>query len=124
MDSFDERILTSSKNSESLNFKQLLGAVEFSHNTQRAHISQLMHQGIIVQTKKTKNSPGRPILVYSLPPEMKRRVALTLTDPCTTIVSVTFQKLKHICRFEKGGFCKETRRNCGAQNCPKIRKGK
>jgi predicted ArsR family transcriptional regulator len=124
MDSFDERILTSLKNSNSLNFKQLLSAVEFSHNTLRAHIAQLIRQGMIVETKKTKNGPERPILVYSLPPEIKRRVALTLTDPYTTIVNVTFQKLKHICRFEKCGYCKETRRNCGAQNCPQTIKGK
>jgi hypothetical protein len=35
---------------------------------------------------------------------MKHRVALTLTDPYTTIVSLTFHKLKHLCRFEKGGY--------------------
>ena len=70
MDSFDERILTELKNSESLNFKQLLRAVEFSHNTLRVHIAQLMRQGMIVQTKKTTNGPGRPVLAYSLPPEI------------------------------------------------------
>lgn len=91
MDSFDERILTELKNSESLNFKQLLGAVEFSHNTLRVHIAQLMRQGMIVQTKKTTNGPGRPVLVYSLPPEMKRRVALTLTDPYTTSSASLFR---------------------------------
>ena len=107
MDSFDERILTSLKNSNSLNFKQLLSAVEFSHNTLRAHIAQLMRQGMIVQTKKTKNGPGRPVLLYSLPPEMKRRVALTLTDPYTTIVSVTFQNRNTFAGLKKEDTAKK-----------------
>jgi predicted ArsR family transcriptional regulator len=123
MDSFDRQILTSLKNGESLDFKKLLQEVRFSHNTLRLHIAKLKRQGMIVQTEKTRNGPGRPILTYSLPPEIKQKVALTLTDPYTTIVSLTFQKLKHLCRFEKGGYCKETRRNCGVQNCLQIIKG-
>jgi predicted ArsR family transcriptional regulator len=123
MDSFDKQILAVLKNGESLEFKQLLQEVGFSHNTLRLHIAKLKRQGMIAQAEKTKNSPGRPILTYSLPPEIKHRVALTLTDPYTIIVSLTFQKLKHLCRFEKDGYCKNTRRNCEAQNCPQIIKG-
>jgi predicted ArsR family transcriptional regulator len=122
MDSFDKQILSVLRNGGSLEFKQILSQVRFSHNTLRLHLARLRHQGMIVQNEKPRESRGRPVLTYSLPVEMKRRVALTLTDPYTAIVSVTFQKLKHICRFEKGGFCKETRRNCGAQNCPQITK--
>ena len=124
MDSFDRRILAVLKNGESFEFKQLLTEVGFSHNTLRLHIAKLKLQGMIVVDEKTRNCPGRPILTYSLPPEIKQKVALTLTDPYTAIVSLTFQKLKHLCRFEKGGYCKETRRNCGAQNCPQIIKSK
>jgi len=124
MDSFDKRILAELKNSESMQFKQLLEKVGFSHNTLRLHIAKLKRQGMIVQGEKTRSGPGRPILTYLLPPAIKQRVALTLSDPSTVIVSVTFQKLKHLCRFEKGGRCKETRRNCGAQNCPQIVKSK
>jgi predicted ArsR family transcriptional regulator len=124
MDYFDKRILAVLKNGESLEFKKLLSEVGFSHNTMRLHIAKLKRQGMIVQADKTRNGPGRPILTYSLPPEIKQRVALTLTDPYTIIVSLTFQKLKRVCRFEKGGYCKETRRNCWAQNCPQIIKNK
>ena len=77
---------------------------------------------MIVEAKTPKNGPGRPVFMYSLAPEVKHRVALTLTEPYTTIVSLTFQKLKHICRFEKGGYCKETKRGCTPQICPQIRK--
>ena len=124
MDSFDRQILAVLKNGESLEFKQLLSEVGFSHNTLRLHIAKLKRQGMIVQAEKTKNAPGRPILTYSLTPEIKQKAALTLTDPHTIIVSLTFQKLKHLCRFEKGGYCKETRRNCVSQNCLQIIKGK
>jgi len=122
MDSFDRRILAVLKNCESLEFKQLLQEAGFSHNTLRLHIARLKRQGMIVQAEKTRNGPGRPILTYSLPPEIKQKVALTLTEPYTTIVSLTFQKLKHLCRFEKGGYCKETSKDCAPQICPQIRK--
>ena len=36
--------------------------------------------------------------------------------------NLTFQKLRHLCRFEKGGYCKKTRRRCESQNCPQILK--
>jgi len=81
MGSFDRLILAVLKNGESLEFKQLLQEVGFSHNTLRLHIVKLKRQGMIVQAQKTKNGPGRPILTYLLPPEIKRQVALTLTNP-------------------------------------------
>ena len=113
MDSFDKRILAVLKNCESLEFKQLLQEAGFSHNTLRLHIARLKRQGMIVQAEKTRNGPGRPILTYSLPPEIKQKVALTLTDPHTTIVSLTFQKLNHLCRFKKGEYCKKTGETAG-----------
>jgi hypothetical protein len=78
---------------------------------------------MIVEAKTPKKGPERPVFTYSLSPEVKHRVALTLTEPYTTIVSLTFQKLKHLCRFEKGGYCKNTKRRCEAQNCLQIIKG-
>jgi hypothetical protein len=38
------------------------------------------------------------------------------------LVALPFSRLRHVCRFEKGGYCKETRRNCAPQICPQIRK--
>ena len=122
MDYFDRQILAVLEDSESLYFDQILKRVQFSHNTLRQHLTKLKNQGMILQSEKPRSGPGRPILTYSLPPNMKRRVSLTLEDPYVSIVSMTFQKLKHVCRFEKGGFCKETRRNCEARICPQILK--
>ncbi len=52
-------------------------------------------------------------------PEIRRRVTLTIKEPQTTIVSLTFQGLKHLCRYEKGGYCKKTERKCEAKTVPK-----
>jgi predicted ArsR family transcriptional regulator len=122
MDLFDRQILAVLKDGKSKAFQQILQAVGFSHNTLRLHLARLERQGMIVEAKPLKNGPGRPVFMYSLAPEVKHRVALTLTEPYTTIVSLTFQKLKHICRFEKGGYCKEAKKNCEPQNCPQTRK--
>jgi DNA-binding transcriptional ArsR family regulator len=124
MDPFDARILSVLKESKPLDFVQLVRAVGFSHNTVRSHLARLERQGMIAKGKFLEKGRGRPVLVYSLPPEIKQRVSLTLTDPSITIVSVTFQKLKHLCRFEKGGYCKQRRSACAPQTCPQIIKGK
>jgi predicted ArsR family transcriptional regulator len=124
MDLFDKQILAVLRNGESKKFQQILKEVSFSHNTLKLHIDRLKHQGMIVEAKNPKNGPGRPFFTYSLSAEVKNRVAITLTEPYTTIVSLTFQKLKHVCRFEKGGYCKNMRKSCDAQNCPQIIKDK
>jgi DNA-binding Lrp family transcriptional regulator len=123
MDSFDRQILTVLKDGKPRDFKQLLREAGFSHNTLKLRLVGLEHQGFILKTEKRRESPGRPSFTYYLSPDIKHRVSLTLTDPYTVIVSLTFKKLKHLCRFEKGGYCKTTRRRCEAQNCPQIIKG-
>ena len=124
MDLFDRQILAVLRDGKPMEFEKLLQEVGFSHNTLRLHLSRLERQGIIVKAKKPKKGPGRPSFTYSLPPKLRHRIDLTITEPYTTIVSLTFQKLQHLCRFEKGRYCKKTRRKCEAQNCPQILKGK
>jgi len=122
MDLFDRQILVVLRDGKPRKFEELLQEVRFSHNTLRLHLSRLEREGFIVKTKKPKNGPGRSTLTYSLPPKLRRQVDLTVTEPYTTIVSLTFQKLRHLCRFEKGRYCKKTRRRCEAQSCPQILK--
>lgn len=119
MDSFDRRILATLKNGESFEFKQLLAEVGFSHNTLRLHVAKLKLQGIIVVAEKTMNCPGRPILTYSLPPEIKQKVALTLTDPYTAIVSLTFQKLKPFAGLRKADTAKKLDETAELKTAPK-----
>jgi len=123
MDLFDKRILNVLKDGKPRGFDELLSEVGFSHNTLRFRLSSLERQGFIVKAKKPGKSRGRPSFTYSLPPKLSRRVALTLKEPYTAIVSLTFQNLRHLCRFEKGGYCKETRKRCEAQSCPQILRG-
>ena len=85
-------------------------------------MASLEREGIIVKAETAKNSPGRPSFTYALPPNIRQRVDLVVTEPQTTIVSLTFQKLRHLCRFEKGGYCKKIRNKCAPQNCLQILK--
>jgi Fic family protein len=45
--------------------------------------------------------------------------ALQSTAPIE-IVSLTFQKLKHTRRFEKGDGAGKSRKTCSSENCPLI----
>jgi hypothetical protein len=87
-------------------------------------LASLERQDFIVKDKKPIKRWGRPVFVYSLPQEIRHKAALTITEPQTTIVSLTFQGLRHLCRFEKGRCCKKVKRKCEAQNCPQILKEK
>jgi DNA-binding Lrp family transcriptional regulator len=123
MDSFDRQILTVLQDGKPRDFQQLLRKAGFSHNTLNLRLVGLEREGFVLKAKKPRVKPGRPSFAYFLRPDIKHRVALTLTDPYTVIVSLTFQKLKHLCRFEKGEYCKAIRRTCEAQNCPQTIKG-
>jgi len=84
----------------------------------RTVLASLEKQGFIVKFKKPKKGPGRPSFVYSLPPEIRNQVTLTITKPYTTIVSLTFQRLKHLCRFEKGGILQENEEKMRSPKLP------
>jgi predicted ArsR family transcriptional regulator len=124
MDSFDERILAVLKDGNSRLFTQLLSEVGFSHNTLRLHLERLEAQGFVVKEKALPNSLGRPKLAYGVPARVRQQVSVGLLDPTVEIVALPFSRLKHLCRFEKGGYCKQAKKNCEAGNCPKILKKK
>jgi DNA-binding transcriptional ArsR family regulator len=122
MDSFDKRILSVLRDGRPRDFRQLLMDAGFSHNTLRTHLASLERQGFIVKDKRPIKRRGRPVFVYTLPPKISHKIALTIKEPQTIIVSLTFQGLRHLCRFEKGGYCKKAKRKCEAKNCPQILK--
>jgi len=74
-----------------------------------------MDQGFVVKEKMPSKGLGRPRFAYFLPPRAKRQAHFTLLEPFTEIVSLTFRNLKHLCRFEIGGYCKKIRNRCEAQ---------
>jgi predicted ArsR family transcriptional regulator len=122
MDFFDERVLTALKDGKPRSFTALLGEVGFSHNTLQQHLKRLIAQGLIVRGKTTANSFGRPKFAYHASSRNTKQVSLALQDPHVELVALPFSRLRHVCRFEKGGHCKETRRDCTPQICPQIRK--
>jgi len=122
MDFFDERVLAALKEGKPRSFTALLGEVGFSHNTLQQHLDRLDARGLVVKQKMASNSLGRPKFVYHVPSTAAKQVTAALQNPYETLVTLQFSRLRHLCRFEKGGYCKETRKNCAPQDCPQIRK--
>ena len=122
MDFFDERVLTALKDGKPRSFTTLLGEVGFSHNTLQQHLDRLVSRRLVVKEKMASNSLGRPKFAYHVPSTATKQVAAALQNPYETLVTLQFTRLKHLCRFEKGGYCKETKKNCTPQICPQIRK--
>ncbi|PIV19808.1 MAG: hypothetical protein COS40_15790 [Deltaproteobacteria bacterium CG03_land_8_20_14_0_80_45_14] len=122
MDFFDERVLAALKDGKPRTFAALLGEVGFSHNTLQHHLDRLVARGLVVKEKMASNSLGRPKFAYHVPPTATKQVTAALQNPYETLVTLQFTRLRHLCRFEKGGYCKETKKNCAPQNCPQIRK--
>jgi len=122
MDFFDGCVLAALKDCKPRSFNRLLGEVGFSHNTLRQHLERLMAQGLIVREKVSANSLGRPRFAYNVPSRTTKQVTVALQDPNVELVTLPFSRFRHVCRFEKGGYCKETKKTCAPQICPQIRK--
>jgi len=121
MDLFDVAILKALRSKVNVEFHEILSYVDFSHNTLRDHLNKLVEQRLVERIKRPRSGPGRPIYIYSLPSEVKRSLS-SLIKPELGIVSLSFDRLKRICRHEKGGYCKEIRGQCKPINCPQILK--
>jgi predicted transcriptional regulator len=119
MDSFDERILAQLRDGQPRTFTTLLGQVGFSHNTLQDHLERLTAKGIVFRQKTSANGFGRPKFTYHIPSHTTKQVTSALEDPTVELVAIPFKRLRHVCRFEKGGYCKETRKNCTPEICPK-----
>jgi len=122
MDSFDERILSVLKKAKSAGFDQLLAETGVSHNTVRLHLHRLADQGIVIREKLPSKRLGRPSFAYSLSPKVNRQQVSTGSGAFAETVTLNFSRLRHVCRFEKGGYCKQIRKRCEAQKCPQILK--
>ena len=122
MDFFDERVLAALKDGKPKSFTALLSEVGFSHNTLQQHSERLTAKGLVVREKPAANSFGRPKFAYHVLFRATKQVTAAFEDPRVELVAVAFSRLRHVCRFEKGGHCKETRKGCSPQICPQIRK--
>ena len=122
MDFFDEKILVALKDGKPRDFTALLNEVGFSHNTLQQHLERLTVKGLVVREKVAANCFGRPKFAYHVPSRAAKQINVALEDPQVELVAIAFSHLRHVCRFEKGGYCKETRKDCAPQICPQIRK--
>ena len=119
MDPFDEDILRTLRGRAPMNFQQILYEVGFSHNTLRLHLNNLVERGLIVREKMPTEGPGRPKFTYSTLGGLGRRASSTQAGSSET-VTLPFRRLRRLCRFQRGGKCRETKELCEARICPKI----
>ena len=124
MDLFDERILSVLSDGKPKVFAQLQGDVGFGRNTLKLRLKRLVAQSLVVKKKTLSNGRGRPKYAYFLSPRARQQVSAALSDPSITIVALPFSRLRHLCRFEKGGYCKQVRNQCDLGSCPQIPKNK
>jgi predicted ArsR family transcriptional regulator len=124
MDLFDERILIVLNGGKPRVFTQLLDEVGSSRNTLKLRLKRLTAQSLVVKEKTLSNGRGRPKYAYYVSPIARRQVSAALLDSYVTIVSLPFSRIRHLCRFEKGRYCKQVRNKCDPGNCPQIPRSK
>ena len=122
MDLFDQRVLSALRDGKPQNFTALQSQVRFSHNTLQQHLKQLLEKGLVLKEKDPAKSFGRPRYVYHVPSKTAKQVVAALEDSDVEFVTLPFSRVRHVCRFEKGGWCKEKKGSCSPQICPQIRK--
>jgi predicted ArsR family transcriptional regulator len=124
MDLLDERILSVLGDGKPKVFAQLLTEVGFSRNTLKLHLKRLTSQSLVLKEKTVSNGRGRPKYAYSIPSRVRQQVSAALSDQSITIVTLPFSRIRHLCRFEKGGYCKQVRNKCDPRSCPQIPRSK
>jgi len=122
MDLFENRILSALKDGKPHSFSEIQSQVSFSHNTLQQHLTRLVQRGLVLKEKHPEKGFGRPKYAYCVPSKTAKQVAGALDDSNVELVAMPFSRVRHICRFEKGGSCKEKRASCSSQICPQIRK--
>lgn len=122
MDVFDRCILSILRDGEAKYFKQILSEADFPYNTLRRHLDGLVDRGMVERSKRPRKGPGRPEFVHRLSGDIDGPTLSSLLDPYRGFVVLSFDRLRRLCRHEKGGFCKEVRCRCAPQNCPQIEK--
>ena len=105
------RTLVGVLDSERMSLSQLVERSGLARQTVHNHLKHLVEAGIVFQ-EAVKHGRGRPKVFY----HKSRQPIETLEG--ADIVRLTFQKLKHACRFEKGGWCKEVKGKCVQEKCP------
>ena len=104
-------ILVGVLESERMSLSQLVKKSGLARQTVHNHLKHLVEADVVSQ-EAVKHGRGRPTVFYH-----KSKLPIETLDE-HDIVRLTFQKLKHACRFEKGGWCKEIKSKCAQEKCP------
>jgi predicted ArsR family transcriptional regulator len=100
-----------------LSLSQLIERSGLARQTAHNHLRHLVEAGIVSQDVM-KRGRGRPTILYH-----RSRQPVEMIEGAD-IVGLTFQKLRHVCRFEKGGWCKEVKGKCAPERYPLTLKTK
>ena len=120
MDPIDEQITSTLRDGMPMSFEELLSKLSISHNTIRLHLDAMAEKGEIIKEKRPSKTRGRPRFFYALISRPVRRSSPRL-NRVSGVVSLSFERLSQICRFEKGGWGKKLRARCYSSDCPQIR---
>ena len=102
------------KDGKPRSFHQILDEIGFSHNTLRLHLNSMVDEGLVAREKMPSKGRGRPVYLYS--------ASVGASGASGEVVVLRFSDLKRVCRYSRGGRCRETKARCESSFCPQIRK--
>ena len=94
-----------------LSIRRLVNSSGYARQTVHNHLKHLTASGLVLR-EVVKRGRGRPEILYRVSRQAFR------TSERDIVVSLAFERLRHACRFEKGGWCKKVRLDCAPGNCP------
>jgi len=65
---------------------------------------------------------GRPKFTYHVSSTATKQVTAALENPNEALMALQLSRLRHVCRFEKGGHCKEAKKELQPSNLPPNQK--
>jgi len=95
-----------------MGFNSLVYRSGLARQTVHNHLRHLVNQGLVLK-EAVRQGRGRPTIPYFIP----RQVALASKD--VVVVSLTFQRLRSICRFKKGGILQTIEKTMHTRKLPK-----
>ena len=116
LNSFDEKLVSTLRDGP-LGLSELVRETGFARQTIHNHLQNLVEHGLVMK-ETLPGGRGRPKVKYRLTPGLPRDFSTTDLQ----VVMLPFKKLKTVCRHEKGGRCKRTRKHCDPSLCPTTTK--
>ena len=96
-----------------LSLKDVIKKTGLSRQTAINNLKTLTKNGYLSRQSLVKGR-GRPTILY-----YRTQKPINILK-FGNAVTLSFQKLKHVCRLEKGGFCKQKKCHCSPNICPIV----